>query len=84
MGALKNKSEFLNIKVENSKINVEIHNIKVENSNIKLEFLNIKVEILNIKLEFLNIKVEFSGMNLCRKLCETLQSIVNETVRKTV
>ena len=70
MGALKNKSEFLNIKVENSKINVEIHNIKVENSNIKLEFLNIKVE--------------FSGMNLCRKLCETLQSIVNETVRKTV
>ena len=77
MGALKNKSEFLNIKVENSKINVEIHNIKVENSNIKLEFLNIKVEILNIKLEF-------SGMNLCRKLCETIQSIVNETVRKTV
>ena len=70
MGALKNKSEFLNIKVENSKINVEIHNIKVENSNIKLEFLNIKVE--------------FSGMNLCRKLCETVQNIVNETVRKTV
>ena len=70
MGALKNKSEFLNIKVENSKINVEIHNIKVENSNIKLEFLNIKVE--------------FSGMKLCRKLCETVQNIVNETVRKTV
>ena len=56
MGALKNKSEFLNIKVENS----------------------------NIKLEFLNIKLEFSGMNLCRKLCETAQNIVNETVRKTI